>query len=128
MDFFGIFDPASEHFNIKAHKEDFGQTLGYWGVGSGPHIVIPFYGPSNLRDLFGRVGDEWGDLGTAYLSQRDYNLLENSDMAIRMKILSLINSSPELLKQYQEVKKDALDLYPFLRDVYEQKRKKEIEE
>ena len=48
----GIFDPAT-HFEVPKHSEDFGQTLGKWGVPAGPYIVLPFRGSTNLRDLTG---------------------------------------------------------------------------
>ena len=48
----GIFDVASR-MGFKRHEEDFGQTLGYWGVSSGPYVFIPFIGPSTVRDVFG---------------------------------------------------------------------------
>lgn len=50
--FFGIFDVAT-HIGLPKHNEDFGQTLGYWGVGTGPYLVLPFLGPSTLRDTGG---------------------------------------------------------------------------
>ncbi len=55
----GLMDVASDHMTtpIPAHKEDFGQTLGHYGVGSGFHIVLPFFGPSNVRDTVGFVAD-----------------------------------------------------------------------
>lgn len=53
---FGLFDVATP-LGIRRQDEDFGQTLGYWGVGDGPYIVLPLLGPSNLRDTVGRVGD-----------------------------------------------------------------------
>ena len=56
MGLFGIFDIASE-MGIEGTNEDFGQTLGHWGISSGPYIVIPFYGPSNLRDSFSIIPD-----------------------------------------------------------------------
>lgn len=52
--FFGIFDVAS-HIGLKKHNEDFGQTLGYWGVESGPYLVLPFLGPSTVRDAGGSL-------------------------------------------------------------------------
>ncbi len=48
----GLWDPAAK-FGAYEQKEDFGQTLGYWGVGSGPYVVLPFFGPSSLRDATG---------------------------------------------------------------------------
>jgi phospholipid-binding lipoprotein MlaA len=53
---FGLFDVATK-FNISRPVEDFGQTLGYWGVGQGPYLVLPFLGPSNLRDGLGKLPD-----------------------------------------------------------------------
>jgi len=49
---FGIFDVA-KHIGLEKHNEDIGQTLGYWGVGTGPYLVLPFLGPSNVRDAAG---------------------------------------------------------------------------
>ncbi|MCT7359795.1 VacJ family lipoprotein [Thalassolituus pacificus] len=60
--FFGIFDVAS-HIGLPKHDEDFGQTLGYWGVGSGPYLMLPFLGPSTLRDGTGLLIDYQSDLG-----------------------------------------------------------------
>ena len=52
----GIFDLATD-FGLAKHEEDFGQTLGRWGVGSGPYVMLPVFGASNLRDSFGLVLD-----------------------------------------------------------------------
>jgi phospholipid-binding lipoprotein MlaA len=53
---FGFFDVAS-HMGLMKHNEDLGQTLGYWGASSGPYVMLPFLGPSNVRDTFGFMGD-----------------------------------------------------------------------
>ncbi|NQY73858.1 MAG: VacJ family lipoprotein, partial [Candidatus Margulisbacteria bacterium] len=53
----GIMDLADRWFHLYPQKEDFGQTLGAWGIGAGPFLVLPFYGPTTLRDMFGLVGD-----------------------------------------------------------------------
>ncbi len=53
----GFGDAGAEIFGVKAHKEDFGQTLGHYGMGSGFPVVLPFLGPSNPRDIVGLVGD-----------------------------------------------------------------------
>lgn len=54
----GLWDPAT-HFGLERHEEDFGQTLGHYGVGPGPYLVLPIFGPSNLRDTTGLVTDTW---------------------------------------------------------------------
>lgn len=56
----GIFDPAT-HVGLKAHNEDFGQTLGVWGFGPGPYLVLPALGPSNIRDTGGMIADGYID-------------------------------------------------------------------
>ena len=61
---FGFIDVAS-HMDLPRHKEDFGQTLGYWGTPSGPYLVLPVYGPSTVRDGVGRLADS---AGTFYFS------------------------------------------------------------
>jgi phospholipid-binding lipoprotein MlaA len=67
----GLFDPATQ-LGLKAGDEDFGQTLGKWGVPAGPYIMLPFLGPSTARDTVGFVGDQFTDpknyLNDTYLS------------------------------------------------------------
>ena len=63
--FFGVFDVASS-IGLERHDEDFGQTLGYWGVGSGPYIVLPFLGPRTVRDVAGNAVDYSSNLSYAY--------------------------------------------------------------
>ena len=52
----GLFDVAT-NFGLEKHNEDFGQTLGYWGIADGPYLVLPLLGPSNFRDALGRIVD-----------------------------------------------------------------------
>jgi phospholipid-binding lipoprotein MlaA len=63
----GLWDPATQWFEIERANEDFGQTLGHWGVGPGPFLVLPIFGPSNLRDTTGLVTD--------YVAQREIDFL-----------------------------------------------------
>ncbi len=65
---FGLFDVAS-HMGLEKHNEDLGQTLGYWGVGPGPYLMLPVLGPSNLRDSFGLAGDTLSGLGYTAIGQ-----------------------------------------------------------
>ena len=134
---FGLWDPAKEWFDLEAHEEDFGQTLGYYGVGGGFHIVLPFLGPSNLRDMFSLYPDMQMD-PVYYVENRPYNLpkkegeyLGMSRQAVQqtnLLILKTVNQESLRIGQYENLKKDAIELYPFLRDVYEQNRAKLIEE
>ena len=134
---FGIWDPAKEWFGLEAHEEDFGQTLGYYGVGGGFHIVLPFLGPSNLRDMFSLYPDMQMD-PVYYVDNRPYNfpmkegeylgLSRQTIQQTNLLMLKTVNRESLRVGQYDNLKKDAIELYPFLRDVYEQNRAKLIEE
>lgn len=125
----GFMDLATDELNMKAHKEDFGQTLGFYGVGDGFHVVLPFLGPSNLRDIAGISADSYvSALSTSGDSDLKYKIPNNLAQQVGIKTFDVINSTSLKPGQYESLKKDALDLYPFLRDIYTQARKKQIEE
>lgn len=117
----GFFDPAKEWFGLEAHDEDFGQTLGFYGIGSGPHIVLPFFGPSNLRDTLSLYPDY------TYLDPAGTQV-ETTEAKIALEVFETVNYTSLHIGEYESLKKDAFDFYTFLRDSYEQKRQKEIEE
>ena len=112
----GIFDVASE-FNIERHREDFGQTLGRWGVPAGPYIVLPLLGPSTLRDTAAlpvdRKADPLHDIDP-WTSQTSLYLLRAVDVRAN------------LLRASSVLDEAALDKYSFIRDAYLQKRRAEI--
>ena len=125
----GFMDPATKELDMKAHKEDFGQTLGFYGVGEGFPIVLPFLGPSNLRDTMGIIPDSYVSvLSTTGSSDLNYKIPNNLLQEVGIKTFDTINSTSLTLGEYESIRKDALDLYPFLRDIYSQARKKQIEE
>ncbi len=109
----GFFDVAT-HFGLEKHNEDFGQTLGYWGVGDGPYLVLPIIGPSNLRDAVARVVDFKTDPITYVRSMS----LRNSLWGTRA-----LSQRAELLDTSKILETAALDPYEFLRDAYLQRRR-----
>ena len=123
----GLFDPARSWFGFEPHQEDFGQTLGYYGVGGGFHIVLPFFGPTNLRDLSGDFIDFYVN-PIYYVDVRTYNLVNESYQGWIAITYKEFNNMSLYTKEYENVRQDALDLYPFMRDLYEQNRQKQIEE
>mgnify|MGYP000553018490 CR=1 FL=1 len=125
----GVLDSATNELHIKSHKEDFGQTLGFYGVGDGFHVVLPLLGPSNLRDIVGITADSYvNPLSTSGDKFAHYKIPNTFLEQVGIKTFDVINSNSLKLGQYESLKKDALDLYPFLRDIYSQARKKQIEE
>ena len=112
----GLFDLASE-MNIERHPEDFGQTLGRWGVPAGPYLVLPFLGPSTVRDTFA-IGVE---------SKADIVLnIQNVPTRNSLEVLRALETRANLLRAGNVLDEAALDKYSFLRDVYLQKRRSEI--
>lgn len=109
----GLFDIAS-NLGVEKHNEDFGQTLGRWGVGDGPYLVLPLLGPSNLRDTLGRVVDGKAD-PIGYMHDVRWR---NSLWATRF-----VNTRAELLDTSKIIETAALDPYEFVRDAYIQRRR-----
>lgn len=124
----GLMDPAENHMNLHPHEEDFGQTLGHYGVGAGFHVVLPFIGPSNLRDIAGITADGYLSPLVHVKSLEKYRIPQNLEETVGIYTIRLINKTSLHLGEYEDLRKDAVDLYPFLRDIYEQKRDAEIKE
>ena len=112
----GFMDVAS-NMNIPKYGEDFGQTLGTWGVSPGPYIVLPFFGPSNGRDSVGLVVDWYTDPVT-YLEPESHRLWTR---AIRF-----VDTRADLLGASNVLEEAALDPYEFTRDAYLQKRQNDV--
>jgi phospholipid-binding lipoprotein MlaA len=120
----GLFDVAKAG-GIQAQEEDFGQTLGYYGVASGFHVVLPFFGPSNLRDVVGLSVDS--AIAPTSNASLKYQIPNNTEKALGLSSIYYLNKNSLHLGEYQSLKKDALDVYTFFRDSYEQQRAKDIE-
>ncbi|KAF0102815.1 MAG: VacJ family lipoprotein [bacterium] len=111
---FGLLDVASE-MGLKKNNEDFGQTLGYWGVGAGPYLVLPFLGPGNVRDTAGMVVD------TAYTDLvYNYDNLSTRDPTMALRVVS---RRADLLDAKRALDVAALDGYEFTRDLYLERRR-----
>lgn len=112
----GLFDIAKNDFKIKIKKEDFGQTLGHYKVANGPYIVIPFLGPSTIRDGVGLLVD-----GTAF-DPVSYIYDDETGRYILVKLIDIENTISLDQDTYEAIKKDSLDPYLFLRNSYIQHR------
>ncbi|MCZ8131564.1 MAG: VacJ family lipoprotein [Steroidobacteraceae bacterium] len=104
----GLADPATR-FGIPSHDEDFGQTFGYWGLPSGPYLVLPVFGPSTLRDAPGRFADRYTNvrrhIGDG--STEEYVLLGVDVLDTRTELLSV-----------ERLLEGAFDPYARVRDAY----------
>ncbi len=115
----GLGDPAQSWLDLDACEEDFGQTLGHYGVGSGFHLVLPLFGPSNVRDTIGLVPDYF---------LNPINYVDSFKYRAGLHSFNSFNSTSLHLGEYESIKKDAVDLYTFMRDAYEQNREMKIAE
>ena len=112
----GFIDVAS-NLDLPSYKEDFGQTLGYWGVEPGPYFVLPILGPSTVRDGISLIPD-WYTQPVAYLDDRGVRWA--------LGITYGIDARADLLTASKVLEEAALDPYTFTRDAYLQKRRNDV--
>ncbi|HEY0634250.1 MAG TPA: VacJ family lipoprotein [Gammaproteobacteria bacterium] len=110
----GLFDVAT-HFGLPKHNEDFGQTLGAWGVESGPYLVLPFFGPSTFRDT--------AALPVDWVSEPLYHYYPlDKNGYWQLKGLYYIDQRAGLLRASRLMEQAALDEYVFMREAFLQRR------
>lgn len=114
----GGFLDVSTEMRLPTEKSDFGQTLGKWGVGAGPYVVLPLLGPSTLRDTAGLPADVYGNLW----GYKDPVWVRNSGVG-----LNIVNTRAKYLDAGNLLEDAALDKYSFVRDAYLQRRKSQID-
>ena len=123
----GIFDPASGMGFATLEKEDYGQTLGSWGVGEGCYVVLPILGPSTVRDVVGMIGstvaggDPWYNVtvknDTQYFTDFDY---------YGTRATSGIDFRAKNIESFDNLEKNSMDFYASVRSLYLQDRKLKI--
>ena len=122
----GIFDVASYYGLHKLEKEDYGQTLGTWGVGEGCYFVLPVLGPTTVRDSIGSLanvtgGDAWYNVtvanDTQYFNEADYYLT---------RLLSGVDFRAKNLESLDSLENTSIDLYASIRSLYLQDRQRKI--
>lgn len=119
--FFGFFDVAAQ-YGLAGHKEDFGQTLGVWGVKRGPYVFLPLLGPHNSRHVAGRVGDTLMDPRT-YIAPGGWEYRVATGSATALKI---VDSRSRVIEELEDLEKSSLDLYATIRSLYRQNRESQI--
>ncbi len=130
LGFGGLFNASRDWFDIYVDEEDFGQAFGFWGIPPGPHLEVPFFGAFNLRDAFGFGID-------SIVSPRSWiisfvllpdTVLVSRVVSVGIFVHKIVNNLSLRLGEYEELKENAIDPYILFRDIYEQHRKRIIEE
>jgi phospholipid-binding lipoprotein MlaA len=128
---FGLIDIASDlsaasDINLNKRNEDFGQTLGHYGIGSGPYIVLPLLGPSSARDTFGIAVDGFFidpvTQGVTGVFMKDVAYLNTTALRLPVAAARTINARAQFLDDDKTLEEAALDKYEFTRDAYLQRR------
>ena len=119
----GMYDPADRFLGWEKHSEDFGQTLGVWGMDSGRYIVLPLLGPSNTRDLFGRVVDRAFSPFTWFSI---YDVEDETAFTAFKATRYVHNYSVKARDDYEVVTDDAIDPYASIRHLYTEIREHKI--
>jgi len=116
----GVFDVATG-WGLPYHQEDFGQTMGWYGVGEGPYLMIPLAGPANPRDLAGTYVDGFiNPLGYVQWRHKNYY------WSWPVRVLSLMDARSIGIDDLREIQRNSIDLYATTRSLYRQSRNAEI--
>jgi len=117
----GLYDAADKFWEIKGHKEDFGQTLAVWGVGEGFYLVLPIFGPSNPRDAVGLLVNAYMDPFSRYL-----NNIHEEDAAMARFVVAGVDEFANVMDDLEKLKNTSVDYYAAVRSISRQKRAVDI--
>ena len=123
----GFLNPA-ERIGLKPHKEDVGQTLGAYGIGSGCYFVLPILGPTTVRDSIGMIADSFVD-PFAHITLRNHEILGTSGTALdyySVKGVDAVDFRAENDLNFESLEKNSIDLYSSLKSIYLQDRDNKI--
>jgi len=116
----GLFDIAKDKFDLDPSDEDFGQTLGFYGMDGLMYIVWPFFGPSTIRDSIGMAGD-------SFLNPTSYiGYIGPWEASVGVSVFETLNRTSLVLGEWEDLKASSLEPYIAFRDGYIQLRKKQI--
>ncbi len=122
----GIFDVASEMGFPSYVKEDYGQTLGTWGVGPGCYLVLPVLGPSTIRDTAGMFINVMGGDPYYNISVNGNNEYLDGELYAATKMLSAVEFRATNIESFDNLEKNSVDFYASVRSLYNQDRENKI--
>ena len=122
----GILTPADDYESFAPiESEDVGQVFGAWGIGEGPYLVLPFFGPSNLRDLAGLIGDR-----AINPIKEPFSVIDDWDLEWQLATsgADYISRSPQIIERYKQLKDSSIDPYSSLKNGYTEYRRGAVAE
>ena len=119
----GFMNATQEFEGLQPPKEDIGQAFGAWGLKHGFYFVLPFLGPTSLRDFFGRIGGNYVDPISEPWTQ-----VEDSSDRLILTAVDTVNDLPEIIDIYNSITGSAIDPYTAVRDGYAQLRAVQVAE
>jgi phospholipid-binding lipoprotein MlaA len=119
----GIFDVATG-WGLPDHTRDFGETMGVYGIGQGPYLVIPFSGPSAVRDLAGSYAD--GFLSPLYYLHVQFT--GKQYVGLVKSALGTVDNRANNIVTYRDIERNSVDFYATMRDYYRQRRERQVED
>jgi len=122
----GIFDVAEQMGFSEYEKEDYGQTLGRWGIGAGCYVVLPVLGPSTIRDTAGSFINVLGGDPYYNVSTHGNNEYLNDKAYMTTKVLTGIDFRAKNLESIDNLEKNSMDFYASVRSLYLQDRQQKI--
>jgi len=119
----GILKPSDEIEALQTSDEDIGQALASWGLGHGFYFVMPFVGPTSLRDMIGDFAD-----GAVEPIPEPWTQIDSDTTRIVLRGVELVNNLPGLTDLYESLLRSSIDPYSAMRDAYAQRRARQVEE
>lgn len=117
----GVWDAAANLFDMQGHSEDFGQTLGVWGIGEGFYFVLPLFGPSNPRDAGGLLAEYLVDPFNIWAREQNVQ-----GWILARSLVTGVDFRARNLETIDELERTSLDYYVAVRSLYRQRRADEI--
>ena len=109
----GLADVAGEEYDIQDVNEDFDQALGYYGVPTGPYVILPLFGPSTARNMFGRAADSF--MSPTFL-------FSPAGVSVGLAVEENVNAASFIVDDKKQLEESALDEYESVRDFFHQYR------
>ncbi|EDY85186.1 VacJ like lipoprotein [Verrucomicrobiia bacterium DG1235] len=117
----GIFRPSDDFEGLQTHDEDVGQAFARWGFGHGFYLVLPFTGPTSLRDFVGDFVDD-----AVEPINEPWSQIEDDTDRLILRVIEITNRLPAIMELYDSMRRSAIDPYSSVRDAYAQRRARQV--